>query len=150
MLKNILVGFGLVSIFKYLGSSLADNFLSNISTSISKVEYRFSGLAHLDLDLYFNIQNNNDLGGSADRFEGALYYANQKISSILLDEQIDLLPNAMNEVVVTTRLNLLSLPGTLYDIIMGGQFLGSVRVKGTLFTSYVNLPVDQTVPLIQV
>lgn len=149
MIKNVLIGLGLISVLKHVGTNLTDGFLSNLSTKISKAEHRFSGL-YLDIDLHIEIQNNNDIGGSADRFEGALYYANQKISDVISDEQIDLLPNQLNQFVVTTRINLLSVPGAIYEIIMGGQFLGSIKVKGLLYTSYVNLPVNQTVPLIPV
>ena len=149
MIRTILSFVGGFYLLRSLAFQAAGQVLSKVSVNISKAILRW-GLPNVHVDLYFLIQNDNAVGGSAEGFEGALYYAGVKISDISLLGRVDILPNSQNEVVVTSTISLLSLPTTIQDILSAGQVNLSVLVKGTLYTSYVNIPIDQSVPLISI
>ena len=141
---------GGIFILREIAFKAGDAISSNISYNIDhvKVRYSINDIAHLYLDITMTIINDNPAGGMADNFTGSLYYSNLKLGDFQLSQPFILPANSQSPLFITAKVPISTLPLDIYSLVTSGNLLGQVRVKGTLYTSYVNIPIDQNVPII--
>lgn len=136
-------------LLQQIGYGVAAAVQSRITVTPVRIKPRWSWNTPTSVffDMVFRIKNENPVGGTADGFEGTLFYANAKMGDISLVGPLSLPAEATTELTMSARLSLEELPMEIATMIQSGNFLGALRVKGTLFTSYINIPIDQNVPI---
>ena len=132
-----------------LAYGVAAEIQSRISVLPKRIRVRFnwSTPSFVFLDITFQVENSNPVGGTADGFEGTLYYGATRVGDISLAGPISLPAESTTDIEMTARVSLQELPVEIATLISTGQFLGTLRVQGVLYTSYVNFPIDQNVPI---
>lgn len=147
--RTLLTLIGGYYLLQQLGYGIAEQIQSRITVTPVSVKPRFSWNTptFIFIDMVFRVQNDNVVGGTADGFEGTLFYAQTKMGDISLMGPISLPGESTIDLAMTARLSLEQLPVDIAVMIESGNFLGALRVKGTLYTSYVNIPIDQNVPI---
>lgn len=136
-------------LLQQLGYGIAAQIQSRIDVTPKRIRVRFDWAtpSFVYLDIVFQVQNDNGVGGTADGFEGQLFYGATRLGDISLTGPIVLPANAITDVAMTARVSLAELPVEITQMIQRGEFFGALRVKGVLYTSYVNIPIDQNVPI---
>lgn len=136
-------------LLQQLAYSAAAQVKSRINVIPKRIQVRFSWNTptFIFLDLTFQVENNNQVGGTADGFEGTLYYGSTRMGDISLSGPLTLPAESVSDVLMTARVSLEDLPIEIVTMITTGQFLGTLRVKGVLYTSYINIPIDENVPI---
>lgn len=136
-------------LLQQLGYGIAEQIQSRIDVTPKRIRIRFEWAtpSFVYLDILFQVQNDNGVGGTADGFEGTLFYGGTRLGDISLAGPISLPANSITDIAMTARVNLAELPVELSSMIQRGEYFGSLRVQGVLYTSYVNIPIDQNVPI---
>lgn len=149
LVRTALTVIGLYYLLQQLGYGIAAQIQSRINVTPKRIRVRFDWAtpSFVYLDIVFQVQNDNGVGGTADGFEGQLFYGATRLGDISLTGPIVLPANAITDVAMTARVSLAELPVEITQMIQRGEFFGALRVKGVLYTSYVNIPIDQNVPI---
>lgn len=149
MAKNVLVIAGGFFLLRELAYGLAAQLQSRIDVTPRRIRVRFNWAtpSFVYLDITFQVDNRNPVGGTANGFQGALFYGATKLGNISLAGPITIPPDSSTDIEMTAQISLQELPLEIATLVTTGQFLGTLRVQGTLYTSYVNIPIDQNVPI---
>lgn len=147
--RTVLTLAGGYFLLQQIGYAVAEQVQSRIEVWPVRAKFRFSWNtpSFLFLDITFQVQNQNQVGGTADGFEGDLFYNSTRLGNISLAGPISIPPSSSTTIEMTARISMEELPMEIARLITSGNFLGTLRVKGTLYTSYVNIPVDRNIPI---
>lgn len=150
MLRNLLLIAAGYILLREFGFNTAYKVFDNVEYSFKSVKPRFSfsNVSQIALDITMTVKNNNPVGATIESFFGELFYSSAKLGDIAVTQPFSISANSEADFAFTTFIAINELPLQVTSLIQRGELLGSARIKGMLRTAGINIPIDQTVPLI--
>lgn len=150
MIRTILIGIGVYFLLERLAYKAVDIVSQNITVSPAGIQIRWAGWSEANIflaNIDFNIENKNAYGASVEGFAGNLYYGQYDLGEIILPQPATIIANGTSKIRIVARISLDKLPLEIAELIQNADYLNALRVKGILYTSIVNIPIDRNIPV---
>ncbi|MCG8332346.1 MAG: LEA type 2 family protein [Chitinophagales bacterium] len=149
-LQTLFIGLGILYALKEIAFRAGSTIMENVEVApdSAKIKWQITNPTKVIIDIIFSVTNGNNIGGNVQGFEGELFYGAEKLGDIALSGFLTIPANSTAAVPLQAQVDITELPNSIANIIQGGTLLGSIRVKGLLRTSFVNIPLDMDLPLI--
>ena len=149
--KTALLAIGLYLLVSKGLSQASNVVLNNLRVDFNNVRMQWGGWSDpgaFFASIQITVDNGNPAGVTVNGFQGGLYYGIYHLGNVSLPQIVTISPNNISSFEVVARVTLDRLPLEIAQLIQNQDYLEALRLKGTLFTSLVNVPIDQNIPVL--
>lgn len=141
-----ILGLGALGYFLFtkLGSYLG----SQVTVGTIKFQITNTTPAGTTVRLFIPVKNAANIAYPLERFQGFLFYGAYQLGLINVAGPITIPANGLTTVTTDVYISFANLSSQLAAMIINGEWLNAIHVKGTLTASGVNIPISQNISLV--
>ncbi len=141
LLKYIGIGTIAYLLFKRVGNVINDQ----ISIVSARAREFSITLTELKFILSLELQNDSLVPIPVDHFYGSIYYGDILISNVQTNNAVTLQPGMATSFDANINTAIPALLTNITDLINSGSFLNSMKIKGTVHSNGIRIPVEKTI-----
>jgi LEA14-like dessication related protein len=129
-------------------SSFLSGVISKLSLDSASIRFGNFTLQGVAVTVPLTIRNDSSTAIPIQGFEGAIYYGNEPLATLLRTDPVSITANALTTVNVDSTILFVNLAEDIINIIKTKSFSNNLRLVGDLFTEGIIIPINQVVTII--
>lgn len=131
-------------IFGKVGSYLAN------AVSVGSITFKMMNTtpAGTTLRLYIPVKNSASVSYPFELFQGNLFYGNYPLGLVYIPGPVTIPANGATTIQTDVQISFTNLANQVVQMIISGEWLNAITVKGTLTASGVKIPISQNISLV--
>jgi LEA14-like dessication related protein len=133
----------------YLLFGKVGSYLSNaISVGSIKMKLLNTTPAGTTLRLFIPVANSASVSYPFELFQGNLFYGNYPLGQVYVPGPVTIPANGSTTIQTDVQISFANLGNQIVQMILSGEWLNAISVKGTLTASGVKFPISQNISLV--
>ncbi|MBK6546402.1 MAG: hypothetical protein IPG12_14190 [Saprospiraceae bacterium] len=141
-MKNVLSFVGLFFIGYILVTSIAKKVANNLSLVKATVKFGSISFNGVSVTANLHIQNNTSLAIPLQGFNGYIVYGASPVAPVIINRSVVIEPNRISIISIDSFIDFQKIGLSIADIIKRGEYLSSLRLKGSLAYESLSIPID--------